>query len=262
MNSPKINEVNRVAFSLLLSFLSERYQESWVLENGCNGAQSELAPLMLREGIQVAGLDIDLNWVREKHNKFRSYSNLKVVCGDSHRLPFKEETFKTVLFIEVIEHLEEPALALQEIYRCLKPEGNLILSTPNALGIWSIATDKILPFLQSIERKIIRNNHFKADSPKHLNVFTLPLLLNQLIASKFKIEKVISVEGLGIANLLYGAYRKYIPHIFGEKKNIKMSFRIYSFLLFLDRGIARLFPLRFHTGWIITLEKESSRQEK
>ncbi len=45
-------------------------------------------------------------------------------------LPFKDETFDVVLCTEVMEHVPEPQIMLDEIYRVLKPEGTLILTTP------------------------------------------------------------------------------------------------------------------------------------
>jgi SAM-dependent methyltransferase len=51
-------------------------------------------------------------------------------AADGSNLPFKANTFDTVLCTEVIEHLEEPWKAIEEMYRVLKPGGHLILSAP------------------------------------------------------------------------------------------------------------------------------------
>jgi len=45
-------------------------------------------------------------------------------------LPFKNNSFDTVLLTQVIEHLENPLLALNEIQRILKQNGTLIISWP------------------------------------------------------------------------------------------------------------------------------------
>src|SRR3989344_2408900 len=51
------------------------------------------------------------------------------VVGDAHALPFKEEEFEMVLCTEVLEHLKNPSLALQEMKRVLKKDGLLVLTT-------------------------------------------------------------------------------------------------------------------------------------
>ena len=58
-----------------------------------------------------------------------------VVCDLNHRWPFAEQTFDTILLLDVIAHLEHPGRALQEAARCLRPGGKLILSTPFAYWI-------------------------------------------------------------------------------------------------------------------------------
>lgn len=46
-------------------------------------------------------------------------------------LPFKEQRFDTVFCSQVLEHLPNPSLALNEFYKVLKPDGNLILTVPH-----------------------------------------------------------------------------------------------------------------------------------
>ncbi len=52
------------------------------------------------------------------------------VVGDVHRLPFKASSFDVVLCLEVLEHVERPWVAVEEIRRVLKPGGHLIASAP------------------------------------------------------------------------------------------------------------------------------------
>ena len=59
--------------------------------------------------------------------------NFKVQYFDSYPLPFNDDEFETILNFETIEHLPNPKIFVQELYRILKPEGYLVLTTPNIL---------------------------------------------------------------------------------------------------------------------------------
>jgi len=54
--------------------------------------------------------------------------------AELHRFPSDDNSFDVVLCLEVIEHLlKDPTHMLCEIHRVLKPDGILLLSTPNCL---------------------------------------------------------------------------------------------------------------------------------
>ena len=63
------------------------------------------------------------------------------ILADAYRLPFGEGAFDVVLCTEVLEHLHTPAAALAEMYRVLKPDGKLLLTTPFAYPIHYAPTD-------------------------------------------------------------------------------------------------------------------------
>ncbi len=48
---------------------------------------------------------------------------------------FPAESFDGILFLETIEHVENPAEFLKEFHRILRPNGILIISTPNATAL-------------------------------------------------------------------------------------------------------------------------------
>jgi SAM-dependent methyltransferase len=59
---------------------------------------------------------------------------LTVCCSDIHHLPFLEGAFDGVLVSNVLEHLVDPELALQEATRVLKHDGALVISVPFSAG--------------------------------------------------------------------------------------------------------------------------------
>jgi ubiquinone/menaquinone biosynthesis C-methylase UbiE len=60
------------------------------------------------------------------------------VLGDLESMPFSDGTFGTVLCTEVLEHVPDPARALEEIRRVLRPGGVLIGSVPARSWIWRL----------------------------------------------------------------------------------------------------------------------------
>jgi SAM-dependent methyltransferase len=58
---------------------------------------------------------------------------------EEDRLPFEDERFDVVLFCEVIEHLlMDPLHVLHEVNRVLKPDGVIVLTTPNVARLTNV----------------------------------------------------------------------------------------------------------------------------
>jgi SAM-dependent methyltransferase len=51
------------------------------------------------------------------------------VVGDAHRLPFADSVFDAALCLNTFEHLHDPVMAARELYRVLRPGGQLFLHT-------------------------------------------------------------------------------------------------------------------------------------
>jgi SAM-dependent methyltransferase len=58
------------------------------------------------------------------------YGGRPDIFGDAASLPFADGSIDCVVLLEVLEHLEHPRRALEEIARVLKPGGRLLLSMP------------------------------------------------------------------------------------------------------------------------------------
>ena len=68
-----------------------------------------------------------------KSNLSKYPINFETQYFNSYPLPFNNNEFETILSFETIEHLPDPKKFIQELYRILKPEGYLVLTTPNIL---------------------------------------------------------------------------------------------------------------------------------
>lgn len=52
------------------------------------------------------------------------------IIGDIHKMPFPDNSQEAIICISVLEHIEDPIRAAQELYRVLKPEGYLFVYVP------------------------------------------------------------------------------------------------------------------------------------
>ena len=64
-----------------------------------------------------------------------SPSSNKVIFADAHDLQYSDNSFDSIIAIELFEHLHSPGLAASEISRLLKKGGFAIISTPFAFRI-------------------------------------------------------------------------------------------------------------------------------
>lgn len=61
--------------------------------------------------------------------------------ADIQQLPFSDAAFDTIISCETVEHVPDPARAVCELARVLRPGGRLLLTTPNYLstiGLWRL----------------------------------------------------------------------------------------------------------------------------
>lgn len=86
----------------------------------------------------LAGLDYDFASLA-KHRTIHHR-----VHGDVTKLPFADGSFDLVTANMVFEHLMEPQVQLAEITRVLRPGGQLIFHTPNALG-YGVLLGRLVP---------------------------------------------------------------------------------------------------------------------
>lgn len=96
-----------------------------VLEVG--GGKSGLSAMLFPKA-QITNLDLDPTYANSALNQ---QSRIRFICGDATQLPFDDETFDAVTMFDVLEHIPDDQMAIQEAFRVLKPEGYLLVSTPN-----------------------------------------------------------------------------------------------------------------------------------
>lgn len=99
-----------------------------VLDVGCGSCLSLLELRYL--GIEAFGIEADPN-VKAVVERY----NLNVHIGSIHDCPFPDRQFHLVTLNQVIEHVPDPLLLLQEVSRRLRPGGRIALSFPNVSSL-------------------------------------------------------------------------------------------------------------------------------
>ena len=90
---------------------------------------------LLAAGIPTAAFDLDQESIRVIEEKFRDHpAFLGALCSAALPAPIPDGTYKTVFFIETIEHLlpEESDDTLAELHRITQPGGTVVVTTRNS----------------------------------------------------------------------------------------------------------------------------------
>ena len=106
-----------------------------VLDIGCGGGRMAFEISKKMANAKVVGVDGDLEYIELAKKMYKSDNLTFIHAKIDEKLKFGENSFDLVIFIDVIEHLLNPAFVLKEIYSLLKPGGILIVSTDNVFYI-------------------------------------------------------------------------------------------------------------------------------
>ncbi len=115
----RINPLSYLSTYWLVKAIAQvrSYATGRLLDIGCS-----TKPYRALLGVQT---HIGIDWPQTIHK------NVQIdVFADASILPFRDETFETILCTEVLEHLKTPQQALSEMARVAAPQAHLILSVP------------------------------------------------------------------------------------------------------------------------------------
>jgi ubiquinone/menaquinone biosynthesis C-methylase UbiE len=154
---------------LILNYV--RKAES-LLDVGC-GTGEYLVRLKDRFDTLV-GIDTSAHAIEFAAKRVGKKTNTLLECGKLNSFHFPPEHFDICLCLDVLEHVKKPLHLLEEIYRILRPEAELIVTVPN----WY---------------DMIISGIFKKD-PLHVTTLTPWAWMNRLRKAGFKIKYYRAVD--------------------------------------------------------------------
>ncbi|HVN28612.1 MAG TPA: class I SAM-dependent methyltransferase, partial [Candidatus Binataceae bacterium] len=125
-----------------------------LLDVGCGSG--DLLARMESLGWEAQGIDLDPIAVAAARRK-----GLEVHRGALDRRNFPDAHFDAVVMSHLIEHVHQPIELLAHARRVLRPGGRLVIATPNA---------------ESLGHRMLRERWPLLDPPRHLQIFTPPVL--------------------------------------------------------------------------------------
>lgn len=113
-------------FKVILKNMPE-IKNKFYLDVGCDGGLLMRAVADKLGAGSSYGIDISAESIAYAQKK---YPQFHFQAADCLNLPFKKDFFDFITCFEVIEHVAKPEMALEEMKRCLKKGGELMLLVP------------------------------------------------------------------------------------------------------------------------------------
>lgn len=90
----------------------------------------------LDRGVSAIGLELNPEYIKMTLEKAEGLGvTVQVVEGVGEKLPFPDASFDFINISEVIEHVNDPAQMLSEVWRALSPGGYAYLSVPSRFSV-------------------------------------------------------------------------------------------------------------------------------
>ena len=128
ITSDKIVSDNPLHHRLLSAYVfAEKYINGDVLELGCGEGRG--IDIILKKSKSFTAID-KISEVTERLSK--KYKNEKFISSSFPPLiNIEDNSFDTIVTFQVIEHINNDNLFVEEIYRILRPGGKALITTPN-----------------------------------------------------------------------------------------------------------------------------------
>lgn len=175
----------RARRDILIALVEKYPKNSKILDIGCSGGPliSDLNKIGFND---IYGIDISEDAI--KICKDRGLKKISLERGES--LNFKNEEFDVIIASDILEHIKEEGVALQEWKRILKINGKLIVFVPAFNFLWSSHDEKnyhYRRYSKTTLKKSLQNAGFSIERSSYWNLsLFLPTLLMRMVQKAIK----------------------------------------------------------------------------
>jgi len=134
-------------------------------------------------------------------------SGLATILGSVMNLPFADDSVDVVMCLDLIEHLGDESVLLDEAFRVLKPNGKLILTTPFEAGI-------VFP---CVKKSVVKKINYSWGHKR-------------LGYSRFQMESLFT--DAGFERCFYGRYFNYFTRLIYSFLFLKLKWLPFKMLIF------------------------------
>lgn len=166
----------------LVKLLLKKKRPLKILDIGCGTGETLNFLKTLYPKAKLYGIDTSVTAIN--FSKKRGHKN--IFKASAAKLPFKNEFFDVVLFLDVLEHIKDDRSVVTEATRVLKNKGAIIITSPGLSFIWS-AHDTQQGHKRRYTRREIRRlanaANLKTDFISYFNfVFSPPIIVIRLLS--------------------------------------------------------------------------------
>jgi len=144
---------------------------------------------------KVSGLDTSK--LSQQYCLARGISN--VMVSNAKTFPLKSKSFDLCLAVDVIEHIESPQQAINELYRVCRPGGLVMMVIPAFQFLWSdrdVRLDHYHRYTTKEIRILVGNAGFEVLKLSYINFFYFPILWSLVKIKKGRLKTdVATVPG-------------------------------------------------------------------
>jgi ubiquinone/menaquinone biosynthesis C-methylase UbiE len=137
--------------------------------------------LLAQVAQEVIGVDIDESVVKFASNKYKK-NNLSFKTGSTSAIPSEDNQFDVIISFETIEHHDEHEKMMSEFKRVLKPDGIVIISSPdkkNYTDIPNYTNHFHVKELYKEEFKDLMNKYFTYSNHYNQNLYYNSIIVHE-----------------------------------------------------------------------------------